>query len=332
MRHVTDQIVAIMFSDIAEYSKIENDELYSKFDDCFARFVAANVEGKGFLYHNTWGDALVLVSATAALLLDVGMQLIAYIDNTNWRAMGFPFELKARVGLHLEQVKLISQDGKVEGVTGEHVNTTARIEPVVEPGRIYCSEHFYMQVKGKTKHEFRHLGKMSLAKSYGTLDLYEVITGKGHSTVVRAEHNRSSAKIRKEFSDHEIDEYLSRSFRTLVNSFSSFSADLERQDSDVIVRTESPSDHMFCMTVYVQGQKRAGAKLWMGSGFNYGIHYSNNPDPKDTSMNENVYPDSNGYDLRLKPVGFLMFGQKADRFNVEELADYLWEAVVRQLQ
>ena len=57
--------------------------------------------------------------------------------------MGFKINLSVRIGLHTALAREIIQGGEVTNVTGENINITARIEPIVDPNEVFCSDMFY---------------------------------------------------------------------------------------------------------------------------------------------------------------------------------------------
>ncbi len=323
-----------MFSDVKDYSSIQSDVLYGQLNDAMRRFGAAYLEAPEVLYKNTWGDSLVVVSSTATSLLDIAFQLNSMFRDTNWTAKGFHFALKLRIGLHLEQATIQRHQGVVVDVSGTEINTAARIEPIVEPGQIFCSELFYFHVKGKCARNVRFtaLGERPLAKNAGTMPLYAVTKSARSVSETVAPQSIPTVRVRKEFSDRDKDEYLTSTFIQLCDKFLSLSKDLSNQDKDVEIKHSKPASDMLCVTYYIQGNRKTGAKIWLGTGMNYGIHFSHNEDPSDNSMNESVHVSTDGYALGLEPIGFLLTSRDKKIMNPEDLANYFWKAVIRYLQ
>jgi class 3 adenylate cyclase len=60
--------------------------------------------------------------------------------------------------------------------TGPHTSRTARIEPITPPGQVYASSAFaaVAAASGVQGLEMRYVGRIPLAKGYGTLGLYNV--------------------------------------------------------------------------------------------------------------------------------------------------------------
>jgi class 3 adenylate cyclase len=60
---------------------------------------------------------------------------------------------------------------------GTNISLAARIEPVTEPGQIYCSQAFaaLAAAEGIGDFAFECLGERLLAKDAGTLTLYRLV-------------------------------------------------------------------------------------------------------------------------------------------------------------
>jgi class 3 adenylate cyclase len=65
--------------------------------------------------------------------------------------------------------------------TGPHASRTARIEPITPPGQVYASTAFaaVAAASGADGLEMRYVGRIPLAKGYGTLGLYNVRPRRG---------------------------------------------------------------------------------------------------------------------------------------------------------
>lgn len=169
------QLVAVLFSDIKGYSKIKNDKLKSRICEINNEFKGKIDNDDSCLYSNTWGDAFYIVYSSPSELLSRAVELRDIFINTDWISVGFDEDLKIRIALHLvEAVKVCDSAGKVVDVTGTSIDESARIEPIVEPNKIYCSKTFYEVVKTPANNDFKHLGVRKLVKDYGELELYSI--------------------------------------------------------------------------------------------------------------------------------------------------------------
>ena len=133
------RLVSMLFADLAGYSKIGNERLYSKLQSLAERF-HKTLEENDLLYYNTWGDAFFICADDPLTLLEIALNLRDWYRNQNWTRHGFPKALPIRIALHIEKATIHYKDGIVSNVIGQHVTATARIEPVVEHDSVYCKE------------------------------------------------------------------------------------------------------------------------------------------------------------------------------------------------
>jgi class 3 adenylate cyclase len=99
------------------------------------------------------------------------------VADTDWAAAGMPNGLKIRIALHSGPV--YCGHNPVTGsllYTGPHTSRTARIEPITPPGQVYASSAFaaVAAANGVQGLAMRYIGRMPLAKGFGTLGLYHV--------------------------------------------------------------------------------------------------------------------------------------------------------------
>ena len=186
---------AMLFADVAGFSRMK-EEAACKFFELFPRIVAdtlGRVGGK-VLVKNTWGDGIFAAfgadadhaaggeaaAAGVTAAATVALQLVAAFDRAtaDWQGMGFADPNPLRVALHAGPVFELSHDpvlGRMN-VFGQHVNRTARIEPITLPGAVYASEQFaaLLTVADPAGFECEFVGVEPLAKEYATAPLYRV--------------------------------------------------------------------------------------------------------------------------------------------------------------
>lgn len=133
------------------------------------------------LCQNNWGvlggdagaSGVAAAAATALRMIDGFGRAVA-----DWEGMGFADPNPLRVGLHVGPVFELSPD-PVLGRTnyfGQHVNRTARIEPITLPGTVYASEQFAALLTVVVGHEYscEFVGVEPPAKGYATTPLYKI--------------------------------------------------------------------------------------------------------------------------------------------------------------
>jgi class 3 adenylate cyclase len=326
-----------MFADVVGSSASKDDGQIVEVQKYLQEFVD-NVPEETCLYKNTWGDGVVLACADPNDALEHALKLRAWFNNKNWRRAGFSQPLEVRIGLHAERVHMENKAGKVSGIAGKHIVLTARIEPIVPPGMIYCTETFYLfvkdEVQGFTK--FRDLGNQQLAKSFAVSRLYEVLNQKGDvgptASAERPVFGVTLPKIRKEFSDSEKDAFLETGYQHIRDYFTKASKVLQDSDKDLEVKTKLTSGTKLTVEVFVKGKSRARCQIWTSNGmFGKGIHYSQTISEADNSYNESLSVDSDGYELCLRGTGMLT-STSSKSLTSQEAAELYWQGLIKQLQ
>ena len=186
---------AMLFADVAGFSKMK-EELAPEFFQLFPQIVADALAAAGgrLLVKNTWGDGVFAVfgaepdgtgmgEASAAGVVDAAdtaLRLIAGFEASApvWARMGFHDVNPIRVGLHAGPVFELAHDpvlGRMNYV-GQHVNRTARIEPITLPGSAFASEQFAALLTVAAPNVFgcEFVGVEPLAKNYATAPLYQI--------------------------------------------------------------------------------------------------------------------------------------------------------------
>lgn len=172
------EIRAMLFADVVGYSKLNEDQT----PDFVKKFLGAVAELNRRTAHppehaETAGDGLYMVFGGAGDAGHYALQLSELVAGTDWAAAGMPNGLKIRIALHCGPV--YCGHNPVTGsplYTGPHTSRTARIEPITPPGQVYASSAFaaVAAANGVRGLAMRYIGRMPLAKGFGTLGLYHV--------------------------------------------------------------------------------------------------------------------------------------------------------------
>ena len=101
-------------------------------------------------------------------------------------------------------------------------------------------------------------------------------------------------------------------------------------------RWEEMAQKWLKRTTNENDQQISQFKIWLGGSigggeeaicFSHGQHVAVD---NDSSMNESISLEEHEGELKLKPLGILMFGSDRDKpKSPKEIADYLWEIVIR---
>ncbi len=145
----------------------------------------------------------------------------------------------------------------------------------------------------------------------------------------------SNLAIKKEFNDHERDEFLENSYEYIARFFAASLEELEKRNSQVQARFKSIDETSFTASVYSNGRKVAACSVWYGGSAmgDRGICYSSNEGGRGSSMNEVISVTDDGYSLKFKPMGMQSLGQGRDReLSQQGSAEHFWEILMRPLQ
>src|SRR6185295_11662465 len=174
----TQEIKAMLFADIVGFTKLTEVQIPDFVDQFLVRVAKLFEELKRPpIYKNTWGDAVYCVFDHVTDAGVFALKLRDLVRGTNWVEFGLPKELNIRIALHAGPV-YPCYDPVINKLTflGQHVNRTARIEPVAEEGQIYASQAFAALATAEGSNEFvcDYVGLVQLAKKYGAIPVFLV--------------------------------------------------------------------------------------------------------------------------------------------------------------
>jgi class 3 adenylate cyclase len=167
----------MLFADAVGYSKLTEDQvpLYiTEFLGSIAGLQRASVHR--YEHVETAGDGLYMVFPDAAAAGHFALELSALAGGTDWAARGLPPGFNLRIALHCGPVHC-GRDPLTGGrlYTGPHTSRAARIEPITPPGQVYASSAFAaIAAASGASFDLSYVGRIPLAKGYGTLGLYHV--------------------------------------------------------------------------------------------------------------------------------------------------------------
>jgi len=171
-------IVGLLFADVRGFSQLTEEEL-PLFVEHFLGRVAQGIEALADppLLTNTWGDGLYFVFRGVREAGTFAMELSRTVVETHWPDHGLPDGLSLRIALHAGPA-YACQDPVTRRLNylGSNVNMAARIEPVTPPGEVYASGAFAALARSEGVDDFScgYVGRMPLAKGYGTIPVYVV--------------------------------------------------------------------------------------------------------------------------------------------------------------
>jgi class 3 adenylate cyclase len=172
-------IRSLLFADVVGYSQLSEDHIPNFVTGFLGAVAELNKRTTHRCEHvETAGDGLYMVFRHAADAGLYALELIDLVRTTDWEQHGLPGTFNLRVALHCGPV-YCGRD-PVTGspiYTGPHTSRAARIEPITPPGQVYASSAFaaVAAASGNMQLDLRYVGKIPLAKSYGSLGLYHIL-------------------------------------------------------------------------------------------------------------------------------------------------------------
>lgn len=171
------ELRAMLFADAVGYSKLSEDQIPGYIEG-FLGSVAdlSRRTAHRFEHVETSGDGLYMVFRTALDAGEFALELSALTNRFDRAAWGLPPGFNLRVALHCGPVHCATDP--ITGFpiyTGPHTSRTARIEPITPPGQVYASSAFAAVAAATgSSFEMSYVGRMPLAKGYGSLGLYHL--------------------------------------------------------------------------------------------------------------------------------------------------------------
>lgn len=168
-------IQAMIFADVTGFSGIDEAVTPRFFVDFMGTMSEALLRRQAApVLANTWGDAFFLVYDDIDEAAETALWMRDFVRDQDWASLGLPEGISIRIALHAGPV--FSTHDRLLGRTnfyGQHVNRTARMEPVTAPGTVSVSEAAAcLLIRHQADYRYELLGTVSLAKAYGDERMY----------------------------------------------------------------------------------------------------------------------------------------------------------------
>ncbi|PWB59493.1 MAG: hypothetical protein C3F16_12070 [Betaproteobacteria bacterium] len=176
---VRHEMRAMLFADAVGYSQLAEDQIPGYITGFLGTVAQLNARtAHRFEHVETAGDGLYMVFRDAADAGRYALELNAMVAAFDRKACGLPPEFSLRIALHCGPVHCARDP--ITGLpiyTGPHTSRAARIEPITPPGQVYASSAFaaVAAAGGADGLQMNYVGRIPLAKGYGTLGLYHVL-------------------------------------------------------------------------------------------------------------------------------------------------------------
>jgi hypothetical protein len=169
---------AMLFADAVGFSQLSEDQIPGFVTGFLGAVAALNERTRHRPEHvETSGDGLYMVFGDVGDAARYALELSDLVNGVDHEAAGLPPGFNLRIGLHCGPVYCgWNPVTKAPLYTGPHTSRTARIEPITPPGQVYASSAFaaVASASGVDDLAMRYIGRLPLAKNYGTLAVYHV--------------------------------------------------------------------------------------------------------------------------------------------------------------
>ena len=162
----------------------------------------------------------------------------------------------------------------------------------------------------------------------------ESTAGGATESVQRLGARSSNLRVRKQFSDHERDQFLDEAFEYIANYFENSLAELKNRNPQVDSRFRRIDSTNFSAAVYIEGVRKSGCRIWIGDRyFSNSIGFSFNERGDGSSYNEMLKVEDDGYSLFLKAMGMqIQYRKGNEQLTNEGGAEYFWRMFIEPLQ
>jgi class 3 adenylate cyclase len=167
-----------LFADVTGFSRL-TEQQFAPFINQYLAAVSRLVEVSPVhpVLKNTWGDGLILGFSHASQAAAFAVQMNQLISSVDWERHGLPGDFAVRISLHAgPAVEFRDPVTGRRNLLGYHVNRAARMEPITPPGEVYASQEFaaLLAVEGAPGLACEYVGRVALAKDFGTYPLYRI--------------------------------------------------------------------------------------------------------------------------------------------------------------
>ena len=105
------KILAMLFSDLKDYSKIESDSLKEQIEIINQDMISKYLNPYNHIFVNTWGDGFFICSYSCSDITEIALRMRDHIRTLNWRKLHFINPLSIRIALHSSEATVIEKDG-----------------------------------------------------------------------------------------------------------------------------------------------------------------------------------------------------------------------------
>ncbi len=158
----------------------------------------------------------------------------------------------------------------------------------------------------------------------------------GSPPTPKREPRSSNLRVRKEFTDHDRDQFRDASFEYLANFFEGSLKELADRNPEITTTFKRIDAQQFSARVYRGGKQVAQCGVWLdgASSWGKGIYLSHDAGRVGGGFNESLSVHDDGHLLYLKAMGMPFSGHVSseDHLTQEGAAEYFWTLLIAPLQ
>lgn len=177
-------------------------------------------------------------------------------------------------------------------------------------------------------------------------DMDSAISGSNIASLIRAsesdttiksatQHRSSNLRVKETFTDVEKDRFLVEAFEYIANYFEGSLVELRARNTGVETDFRRVDATHFESAVYMNGAEMNRCRIRSADrrSFPGGIAYSVGHSHGDSSYNELLTVEDDGFMLFLKPLGMAFYRDvKSEKMTFEGAAEYFWHIFIEPLQ
>lgn len=153
---------------------------------------------------------------------------------------------------------------------------------------------------------------------------------------ISEQHPRSSnLRVKKKFTDREVDDFLESSFEYIARYFESSLNELQERNANITAKFKRIDVNCFTASIYDDGAKASECTIWTGgdNSFIGGIAYYGGITTTRNQFNESLSVETDGYSLHLRPMGMSQYGMGEHKeLSQEGAAEFYWSLLIERLQ
>ncbi len=148
-------------------------------------------------------------------------------------------------------------------------------------------------------------------------------------------HRSSNLRVKKKFTDREVDDFLESSFEYIARYFEASLNELQERNANITAKFKRIDANCFTASIYDDGAKASECTIWTGGDRSFigGIAYYGGITNSRNQFNESLSVENDGYSLHLRPMGMSRYGMRElEELSQEGAAEYYWSLLIERLQ